>query len=72
MGFCVKQKFLVKCVIFAAVTYSIESSIKLSIKGWRRRSDMMAKHHAQVNKLLSCYTGIGDQLNDDQHPSNKL
>ncbi len=26
----------------------------------KTRGDMMAKHHASVNKLLPCYTGFGD------------
>ncbi len=46
--------------------------MNLSIKGWRRRGDMMAKHPAWVKKRLPCYTDIGDQLKDDQHPYNKL
>ncbi len=41
-------------------------SKQLSIKGWGRRGDMMATHHACVCKLLPCYTGFGDQLKDDQ------
>ncbi len=45
---------------------------EVSIKGVGRRGDMMAKHHALVNKLLPCFTGFGDQHKDDEHPYNKL
>ncbi len=28
-------------------------------KGYRLSGDLMAEHHAWVNKLLPCYTGLG-------------